>query len=398
MKTVRWRIAILLCSILVLTTWVSADAATVSVNIPDQHTLTDQQYRITVDITGNEGFLSAQLELFYNPAVMECIRVVPGEVTHGMLTDTNPKAEGERTSAILSVAGTQIASQDGNLATFVFEKPKTGNPEFAFALVELRGQDGENIDCEIVIEDQYGPIPEEPAQPDDGDDTNDTGDNDRPGGSGHTPSHGSSGGGIPAISNPGSEQIVIHDPQPAAVTFSDVPETYWAKSYIDEMASRQLMQGYPDGSFGPDKDMTRAEFAALLWNVAGQPLSDAALPFDDVPSGAWYTAPLAWAFENGYIQGTAANTAAPDNTVTREQAMTILHRYAGAPACDAALQGFTDAGDVSAYAQTAMRWAVQNQILSGVTETLLKPAGNATRAQLAAITIRYLTEYTKMEG
>lgn len=394
MKTVRWRTALLLCSILIFTAQIAASAATISVNIPDQHTLTDQQYRITVDISENEGFLSAQLELFYNPEVMECIRVVPGEVTRGMLTDTNPKAEGERTSAILSVAGTQVTSQDGNLATFVFEKPKSGDPDFSFALVELRGQSGENIDCEITIEDQYGQV-EEPPQPDDGDET-DTGDSGHRGGSGSGPSRG--GSSIPATGNSGSEEIVIHDPQPVAVSFSDVPDTYWAKSYIDEMVSRQLMQGYPDGTFGPDKDMTRAEFAALLWNMAGQPVHAAALPFDDVPSGAWYTAPLAWAFEHGYIQGTSANTVSPDSTITRQQAMTILHRYAGAPACDAALQSFADAGDVSAYAQTAMSWAVQNRILSGVTETLLEPAGNATRAQLAAITIRYLTEYTKMEG
>ena len=145
---------------------VYAASPEVTVTIPPKEQLTDNQYIITVNIAENPGFAAAQIELTYNKDVAECRQIIPSEILKGMLADTNPKAAGEKQSAILSAAGTENISVSGKIASFVFDKPKEGNPEFEFIQLELTALDGTKLDCDINIQNNYGDIsPSEEKEP-----------------------------------------------------------------------------------------------------------------------------------------------------------------------------------------------------------------------------------------
>ena len=148
---------------LIMACSVTAYAAqpTISVNIPDQKDVTDGKYVVSVDIADNPGFASLQMELYYNKDVLACEKVVPGDVVKGMLTDSNPMASGDKTSAILSVAGFNNTDTNSNLATFVFDAPKSGDPKIEFVLTEMVMADGTKIVCETKINDNYGTVKQE---------------------------------------------------------------------------------------------------------------------------------------------------------------------------------------------------------------------------------------------
>ena len=353
----------------------------ISVVIPAKDKLTDNKYIITVDIAENPGFAAAQIELAYNKDVIECQQIIPGEVLKGMLIDTNPQATGEKQSAILSAAGAENISASGNIASFVFDKPKDGNPAFEFTQLELTALDGTKLDLDINIQNDYGDISSgEEKEPD------------------IKPSGSSSGGG--GKHNSGGGQITIQpsgEMKPAentkpAKAFTDVEETHWAKVYIDKAVEIGIVSGYENGAFLPDKEMTRAEFATIVWNMAGKPASEEKLNLNDVTSDDWFYTQIVWAYKNGYISGTSENEFSPNANITREQAMTILWRYKGSPNAENATDKFSDCNEISDYAKSAMNWAAANNIISGTRETELAPKSNATRSQLAAIIVRILNK------
>ena len=113
------------------------------------------------------------------------------------------------------------------------------------------------------------------------------------------------------------------------------------------------------------------------------------MPFTDVDGGAWYAEAVRWAASEGIVEGVSASEFAPDAEITREQLAAILWRYAGEPATAANLAAFTDAASVSAYAADATAWCVEQGIITGTTATTLAPQGAATRAQCAAMLMRF---------
>ena len=381
-------------ALLLTTNIVYAASTEVSVHIPSQDELTEGKYLISVDISDNPGFASLQIELFYNENTLTCEKVVPGAVVQGMLTDFNPKAVDEKTSAILSVAGINNTTENGNLATFVFEKPKSGNPKLEFLLVEMMTADGKQVECETKITDNYGEFEEEPEDvPETDTPSNDTDDDTTSGGTTSKPTYSGGGGGSTSKPN----ETVIHDEakeepkseEKPTITFTDVSD-HWASDYIKEAVSLGIVNGMPDGTFAPDKEMTRAEFATILWNMEDMPSTDAESGFNDIKENDWYYNQIAWAYQNGYINGVSDSEFNPNGNITREQAMTILYRYAGSPETTENLEKFKDKENISSFALSAMSWAVENKIISGVSETEIAPKMSATRAQLATIIVRYL--------
>lgn len=365
----------------------------IAVSIPDKAELVDGQYIITVTMSENPGFSAAQLELSYNREVLECQKVIPGEVLKGMLTDTNPTARGEKTSAILSAAGTENTTESGTLASFVFTKPKNGNPDFEIEVFELTSANGKKIDLNIDIQNNYGEIDESsPPTENDNSDENTSNDNTSNGGAsnGNTSSGTTfkpSGGSI--TTHPVEKPIEKNEPKK---TFTDVPTTHWASEYIEKAVEMGIVSGYENGDFRPDNEMTRAEFATVLWNVAGKPVLPEGPRFTDVSENDWFYKQVAWCYVEGIINGTSGTTFSPNDKLTREQAMTMLYRYKGSPPTENAIDKFSDSDAVSDYAKNAMNWAVSNGIVSGVTETELSPKTNATRAQLATIMVRFLNK------
>ena len=147
--------------------------------------------------------------------------------------------------------------------------------------------------------------------------------------------------------------------------------------------------------------MTRAMLVTVLWRYAGRPEAGKN-PFTDVPAEQWYTEAVTWAAENGVVSGVGNGRFAPNGNITREQMASILFRYAKLTGLDTSkrgeLAGFPDEGQVSSWAREALSWAVGEGIISGTAEggrTILKPQGNATRAQVASILMRFIRNSEK---
>ena len=160
----------------------------------------------------------------------------------------------------------------------------------------------------------------------------------------------------------------------SGLPFTDVAAGAWYYDAVSYVYANGLMDGVSASEFNPNANMTRAMVWAILARVDGE----------SVTGANWVETAREWAMANGVSDGENA-----DGYVTREQLATMLWRYAGEPASDYSLSAFTDADSVSGYAATAMAWAVEHGIISGVTDTTLVPQGTATRAQCAAMLMRF---------
>ena len=161
----------------------------------------------------------------------------------------------------------------------------------------------------------------------------------------------------------------------SGLPFTDVAEGDWFYDYVEYVYENGLMDGTSDTTFEPNANMTRAMVWAILARIDGETVTGA----------NWVETAREWAMANGVSDGENA-----DGYVTREQLATMLWRYAGEPASDYSLSAFTDAANVSDYAATAMAWAVEHGIITGVTDTTIEPQGTATRAQCAAMLMRFV--------
>ena len=162
---------------------------------------------------------------------------------------------------------------------------------------------------------------------------------------------------------------------PATFPFVDVKTGDWFYDYVAYVYSNGLMDGTSATTFEPNANMTRAMVWAILARIDGE----------TVTGTNWLETARTWAMANGVSDGENAN-----GYVTREQLATMLWRYAGEPDSDYSLSAFTDAGSVSDYAETAMAWAVEHSIITGMTDTTIVPQGTATRAQCAAMLMRFV--------
>ena len=182
--------------------------------------------------------------------------------------------------------------------------------------------------------------------------------------------------------------------------FRDVPApSNWAHEGIDYCVRHGLMSGFDATTFSPDTVSTRAQIVMILYNLSGDTTdySKYYVPFTDVRPGTWYYNAVAWGYDKDIVAGMTPTTFAPDGLITREQMAVLLYGYTEkyAPAYlggAASLNGFPDAASVSNWAYAAMSWAVGNGLISGIASDgadYLAPSGGATRAQIAAIMMRY---------
>ena len=178
------------------------------------------------------------------------------------------------------------------------------------------------------------------------------------------------------------------NPPATGLPFKDVSTANWFYEHVKYCYENGLMNGMTADTFAPQRNTTRAEFATVLWRLEDSPAPKGANPFSDCLSH-WAKDAIAWAFENGIVNGVSADTFAPNDNITREQMVTMLYRYCGEPAVTGDLSAYKDAGSVSGYAVNAMIWAVQNGVISGRTADTLAPKGQATRAELATILHRF---------
>ena len=174
--------------------------------------------------------------------------------------------------------------------------------------------------------------------------------------------------------------------------FTDVHPDDWFYEAVMFVYQNNLMNGTSATTFSPNNATTRAQIATIFYRMAGSPAVENTNPFTDVPYGPgtdWYYDAVLWVQQNGIMQGYGDNLFGPGDPVTREQLAMIFYNYAKFKGYDTTasgdLSGFTDAGDLSPWAQEAMKWAVGSGVMSGKGNGILDPKGTATRAEIAAM-------------
>ena len=186
--------------------------------------------------------------------------------------------------------------------------------------------------------------------------------------------------------------VQVEEPAPTE-PFIDVAEGDWFYDAVVYAYQNELMDGVGGNRFAPNSETTRAQLVTILYRLEGEPAVSGDLPFTDVEAGIWYTDAILWAAQNNIVNGVSDTEFAPGDDLTRQQLVTILYRYAEAKGYDvsasADLSGYPDADQVQDYAQPAMAWAVAENIIQGMEDGTLKPAGNASRAQIATILMRF---------
>jgi uncharacterized protein YfaP (DUF2135 family) len=180
--------------------------------------------------------------------------------------------------------------------------------------------------------------------------------------------------------------------------YTDVADTDWFYDAVRAITERGLMGITSPGRFSPNVIMTRAWMVEILYRLEGRPLVSGSIPFTDITVGDWYSDAILWACKIGAVFGYSNGSFEPNNTITREQAMTILYRYAKIKGLDvgasADLSQFTDMNDISDWAMDAVKWTVAAGIINGRTAVSAVPQGNVNRAEIATIFKRYIDEFT----
>ena len=177
------------------------------------------------------------------------------------------------------------------------------------------------------------------------------------------------------------------------MSFSDVNENDWFYKSVQYVYSKKLMNGISPEIFSPNSGLTRAMLVTILYRMENEP-ECGKLIFEDVESDTWYTDSVAWAAENGIVNGIGNGLFAPNNYITREQIAVILYNYANfknhLTSTRTDVDKYSDGEAVSPWAKDALQWAVGNGVINGKTTTTLEPQGQATRAEAATMLMRYM--------
>ena len=171
-------------------------------------------------------------------------------------------------------------------------------------------------------------------------------------------------------------------------TFADVPSDAYYAEAVEWAVDRGITNGKANGLFGSNDSCTRGQIVTFLWRAAGSPTPKgaAAVPTDVIPGSYCYNA-VAWALENGITNGMADGTFGVNNTCTRGQSVTFLHRALGT--APSAVNGFTDVA-ADSFCADAVAWAVENGVTNGTSATTFSPNNGCTRAQIVTFLYRCL--------
>lgn len=385
----------LLLAVQLLTPLACAAGTTLKLTAPDKLPDVGQTFTVTAELTGNTGLAAVQISLGYDDSVVECTGIENGALVAGMLAASNPHATRDGVGAILAAATTTAVKTDGSLAVFTFRVKAAGDAKLTLADALLSDIDGKALPLSYSL-------PALIAQ-----------------GSGSDSGSGSgSDAEKPGTDNKKSEDDKKSEDEdkpedeekPAdgaqeevkSGSFRDVTRGHWAFASVERAAELGLVTGYSDGTFRPDTPVTRAQFVLMLWRMCGKPAAAKAASFADA-SADWYQDALSWAVEKGYVNGLSDTRFGPDAPITRQQAMAILFRLNGGQSgTELTLTGiyeqtFADSTTIAAWAKDATWWAVYHELVSGVGGSRIAPEANASRAQIAAILLRYADQFMTME-
>ena len=421
--------ALTLLLTLLLCVTVRAAEPRLEVRLPAEPVEAGREFAVTVDLTGNPGVSVIQFTLAFDHGRMECVAAEVGDITEK--ADLHIAEADAPSGAAIAAASMQLMTGDGTVGLFRF-KAKENLSDFHFSMEEVLISDRDGKELGVVVsvggdgENQSGNAsngssPADNGSASGGNKATDSGNASN--GSSPADSGSASGGNKPADSGNASNgskpadngntssgskatdsggasgESKAADNENAAPSFTDIAGT-WAEDYIKTAAERNLFQGYADGTFRPDNRLTRAQFVMVLWNLAGRPAPAAQSPFKDMGTQIEnFQKAVSWAYGKGYVSGTSPETFSPGEPLTRQAAVKILFAYNGSKRGAETLlasvydQQYADSGKISSWAKSAMYWAVYQTILSGTSPTTLNPGGAVTRAQLAAIMVRYTNRF-----
>lgn len=178
----------------------------------------------------------------------------------------------------------------------------------------------------------------------------------------------------------------------------DIRVSDWFHPAVDYMIENGIMNGTSATTFEPSDAVTRAMMAQILYNMEGTPMTSSPY-FSDVPLAAWYADAVGWVSAWDIMNGYGDSRFGPEDGVTREQIATILYQYASykgyARSSSGSLSAYRDAGQVSSWAEPAMKWAVYRGLISGTSGTTLSPQSVATRAEVAQILMTFCENIAK---
>ena len=346
---IRRGLSILLTLALVLALALSAGAAgTPTVRIETPETVkAGESFEVRVVIENNPGLSAIQFTVSYDQKSLRCDECNTGSILSGTLSATNASGED---GAVLAAASISPVKADGALGVLKFTALSDGTPSFRLTDTVFAGSDAKELDVTVAS----GSTSQQP---------------DKSGGTGDK-------------------------------TFTDTDGSF-AEDAIEEAADLGLILGY-EGKYRPDDAMTRGECVTILYRAMGSPKVETPATFTDL-THQYYRDAIAWAEQNGVVNGVGNGKFNPGGSVTRAQLATILYRLSGSESgMEQMLTGiydrtFTDAADVPSYARAAVYWAVYQEIWCGTdslaARTTLAPKAPATRAQIAVMITRYLEKF-----
>lgn len=193
-----------------------------------------------------------------------------------------------------------------------------------------------------------------------------------------------------AISFMGSSAIPLLSANSAfaQTTFNDVPTGYWAQTFIQELASRDIIKGFPDGGFRPNEPVTRAQFAAMVSKAINKAPVRGSVSFVDVASNYWAATAIQNSYTTGFLSGYPGNVFEPNQNIPRVQVLVSLANglnYSVSQAPETILQTYADASSIPNYARNSVASATENRLVVNYPNVqFLNPNQTATRAEVAA--------------
>lgn len=182
--------------------------------------------------------------------------------------------------------------------------------------------------------------------------------------------------------------------EPARLGYVDVEEADWFYEDIMKATEYGILNGMDYGIFAPEGQTTRAQAAKVLFAISGSVRYPFEKIFSDVYSYDWFYPAVMWANKESIVLGYEDGTFRPENNITRQEFVTLLYRYLDEPSVkNDKLASFKDSASVAAYARNAMRWAAENDILRGYEDQTIRPENNMTRAEMAALIVRFYESF-----
>lgn len=197
------------------------------------------------------------------------------------------------------------------------------------------------------------------------------------------------------ITRPGQDDTHIPDSGTllSPGVFTDLDQDAWYYDAVSDVVEQGLMVGVSATSFAPDQQVSRSMLVTVLYRMSGETWEGGSAASPDVEPNTWYSDAVAWASANGVVNGYDNGLFGVNDSITREQLVTMLYRFwlylDGQTGDPASLSAFADAASVSGYAKDAMAWAVAQGLIQGRPGGLLAPAEGAGRAELCTILVRF---------